>query len=1345
MNEKISDLESSGELAPEHIRSIRESLGLSQVEAGELIGGGPRAFTKYESGVIKPTAAVMNLLRILEINPAALEILTGQKGGSIKGSGRSPFEVGGKHVTALTAEKFVLLARRLLTAEAFTHFLPGDGIHVAENITAPDGGEDARIEWTGGPKKTRFLRHRSNQFQLKSGKVDNKKAGKEVLMPDGKIKPMVRSMLQAGGTYTLLCTHPYTKQEIIKKEVSIRTSLKEAGLSIEDRQVAFFDSSQIAEWVNTLPSVAAWLLEQVQPGTIGNFKTWFYWNSSPEHRMPWVEDLRLVNVRKKLLTLITRPRGVARVLGPSGAGKSRLVLEALNTKDQEIDSAFLLSEIVIYVDEQIAEKNSVRTVVQNLADSSTRAIVVIDHCDIQTHHDLSNLVKRDESLLSLITIDDEPPYLKQEETVIVELAAKTVIEGILKTIKSDLPSEDHGRLVRFSQGFPKIAILLGQSWVQDIPIAYSSENLAKAIIVGREQTETDILFRGAQILSVFGMIYDHEIEKVSKIGRDLTPEALRSTIQRLEGRRIVQRKGRCFIIQPRPVTLCLAEKFWSEWGKDRWDEIITGDLTEGLKERAAAQLALLNTTEIGAEIGRHLCRYGGPLDSLESLGQSGHAQVFSYLAEIDNEAAVTLLERLIGSLSCEELKSITGDARRHIIWALGKICFCAKTFERGAKLMLDLAVAENENYGNNATGQFKSFFPVRLGDTAADAEIRLGFFDDALRIEEEERLLIVVEALLEGSQMDHFSPSVGAGTHGSRPALESWKPKTWGDLWSYVEDCCERLINLAKRTDKVGLTAKKGLGYKFRSLAIRGLIHIVEKAVKDITSIHGTYWPEAYGSLGDILVYDKEGLEEEVIQKVQKLINRLQPETLIDRVRFLVTEMPWDYPCDEKLSFEERNRRQKEAVEALAEELLKNPEDFNKCLPQINRDQQRMASIFGYAIAEKSDNPISWLEPIIIALKSITAEERNFELLSGYLSSLANTNSDIVEEFKRMASVSPDFAAALPSVCWHMNIKASDIPLVAKALTAELITPWHLMSWACGGKLAKLSSSDVAPLFDLLFDMGGDAYLTGLELMGMYVHSRHPVLEDLIPQIQLAAEKVGTKERKSGRSPMDGHHFEQIMKWVLKKGRENSKARGIALTLTRQLIHSIESGAEELIKPLVPQLLSDFPEISWPLIGQAIISDRKTTWKFEYLLGDKYSFREQPNPAILSLSEDTLFAWCHAHPETAPAFVSVIVPVLTTQDPKDPARTLHPVIRRLLDEFGDQENVLSGINRNISTYSWSGSRTKYFELYELPLKKLENHPIKRVRIWGHRTLHQLNLEKATARDEDEEREAQWEV
>ena len=62
-------------LEPEEIRRIRKKLRLSQEEAGRLIGGGPRAFQKYESGDLLPSRAVSSALMLLDHDPAALEVL----------------------------------------------------------------------------------------------------------------------------------------------------------------------------------------------------------------------------------------------------------------------------------------------------------------------------------------------------------------------------------------------------------------------------------------------------------------------------------------------------------------------------------------------------------------------------------------------------------------------------------------------------------------------------------------------------------------------------------------------------------------------------------------------------------------------------------------------------------------------------------------------------------------------------------------------------------------------------------------------------------------------------------------------------------------------------------------------------------------------------------------------------------------------------------------------------------------------------------------------------------------------------------------------------------------------
>jgi HTH-type transcriptional regulator / antitoxin MqsA len=60
---------------PEEIKRIRLKLGLTQEAAGELIGGGPRAFQKYEAGDLMPSRAIGSALALLDRDPAGLSVL----------------------------------------------------------------------------------------------------------------------------------------------------------------------------------------------------------------------------------------------------------------------------------------------------------------------------------------------------------------------------------------------------------------------------------------------------------------------------------------------------------------------------------------------------------------------------------------------------------------------------------------------------------------------------------------------------------------------------------------------------------------------------------------------------------------------------------------------------------------------------------------------------------------------------------------------------------------------------------------------------------------------------------------------------------------------------------------------------------------------------------------------------------------------------------------------------------------------------------------------------------------------------------------------------------------------
>lgn len=78
----VCDLHRRGEgmFTSDEIRVIRESLGFSQDDFGVLLGGGKKAFARYENGRVMQARSMDNLLRVLKAYPQALTELRPETG-----------------------------------------------------------------------------------------------------------------------------------------------------------------------------------------------------------------------------------------------------------------------------------------------------------------------------------------------------------------------------------------------------------------------------------------------------------------------------------------------------------------------------------------------------------------------------------------------------------------------------------------------------------------------------------------------------------------------------------------------------------------------------------------------------------------------------------------------------------------------------------------------------------------------------------------------------------------------------------------------------------------------------------------------------------------------------------------------------------------------------------------------------------------------------------------------------------------------------------------------------------------------------------------------------------------
>ena len=176
--------------------------------------------------------------------------------------------------------------------------------------------------------------------------------------------------------------------------------------------------------------------------------------------------------------------------------------------------------------------------------------------------------------------------------------------------------------------------------------------------------------------------------------------------------------------------------------------------------------------------------------------------------------------------------------------------------------------------------------------------------------------------------------------------------------------------------------ARTGLAQNLRGLLSNEFIDVVESVVRQVRDALGA-WPESLEGPGHFLLFDAEEVDRDVAGRVRSLIAELEPQSLEARVRHLVTQMPYDFPCGEDLDFDVRDQRQLEAVRGLAAELAGHPAVLDRVLPRLSHGEQRKAHVFGRALAGALDSPLDWLEPIVSALVQPPFKERNPDLLAG--------------------------------------------------------------------------------------------------------------------------------------------------------------------------------------------------------------------------------------------------------------------------------------------------------------------------------------------------------------------------
>ena len=1306
--------------------------------------------------------------------------MTGRENAAGK-AGTTPFEVTSEHVSALKAREFSILVGKLLSAEAQESGIPLDGIHVSYETSAPDGGEDARIEWQDGPARTDFLPNRFCQFQLKTGKIFPKQAGKEVLDSNEKqLKEMIRPALEKGGSYIMLCSHDYSQKAIQDRKNIILENIREYLPETEEYQVQFRDSGQIAAWAAQRPPVALWLLKKTRPALVNpSFGDWDHWSRREEHSgAPWVEDPRLPDFREKLLSIVQTPKGVVRVSGPSGAGKSRLVLEAFQPTPEEKRSGVKLSDLVLYAVESEAGSQEIEKLAWALVNSKKRAVLVVDRCMEETREDLAGIVRHSDSRVSLVTINDEVPRHaeKSENTLVVGRAGHSFIEKVIRSVDPSISEMDRQRIVGFSDGVVLCARIISGSWSENGLTASADDETLVKKFVGRDIHERDRLYKAAMLMGAFGEVSvkphgDRLVQLAAELRGGISVKDFHDAVTELKRRGIVSRYGDSVILRPEHIAIKLAELQW-----ELWNEILDETFPEALIRKTAHRLSTLNTTETAIGVARKICRRMDLWFPQEKLEEN--SEVLVPLAETDAACALKVLEKILGPAS--SIGNLSRNADHNVIRALRKIAFLDdENFENAARLLLEIETFENRNAAcehilprarRNPTGVFRHLFPAMLADTAAGPERRLRVIDEFIDTDDEDRLPVIIGALLEGAKTAFFHRTTEAGgpeMHGSRPALEPWRAKTVSEDMDYVTQCAERLVRLAKRKDAAGEEARAGLGRLLGQHVLEGLMDEVERWTEEVKKIH-PYWPEALNSFDGLLRNYANVLVPPLKGKVETLFDALKPGELKDRLRFLVTEMPDGYLGREKdggdIDYDEMLKSQKNEMERLAVDLLDREDDMPGLLSGLSRGEHRRAREFGLCLAEKARDPVA-LKILLTEAVEETEDERKFNLLIGYMEGLAQRDPEELEKFKKEAAKSPVFAPVLPQLTSRTGIGREDAAAAVECMKSGLIKPGKMEPWGDTGHLFGLETDAALLLFDFMLEKNEPSFFSAaIFLMEKYASEqgkREQRLESLRPLLTRAAMYPSIAGNRDG-GPL--RHYEEMMHWIVSKGSEDPDARAVGTSIAGQIVREENLSSTTVLtirRRLLPALLSGLAETAWPLVGRAIAENGPKMQHFLRMLGHRAPHRN--DAPILSLEENTLFGWCHANPEIGPVFAARALPAteklyetesyeighvleeaiekLRDGEERITDDGIHPRTRRLLDEFGERGDVLEALESNIRDFC--GTYRDRIILFREPLRSIAGHGKRPVRRRVGKTLREIDERIEEIRGQDKDRGIEW--
>jgi hypothetical protein len=1059
-------------------------------------------------------------------------------------------------------------------------------------------------------------------------------------------------------------------------------------------------------------------------------------------------------------------KNVLRIIGHSGLGKSRLICEAFRCEKDcvlfDANSKTVLKNKVLYTD------------VSNISDdianfikaiNTNHGIIVLDNCSMELHEKIEKEATRTGCNLRFITIDYDVDITKipKHNCNIIELKNTDFEDVIEKILDNDFGTKfiesEIKQIAKIAEGYPQMAVWIAEG-IRDNHADFNEileDNFIEKVIFGREaKNENDYkilktcaIFKEFHVLQTKNRMnyhgqelreFDAHFDFIEKhlLKEKFTKQELNAVFEKYIKKGVIERRGNKLLIRPLPIAILLATDWWKEQYliaqecRDLFEPILKDRF---MAEQLAERIVMLKSVENVQSIIEILFD-NSPFGQTEVLNTNWGSRFFRAVVEVAPMKMVEVLENAFMDFEPSDYLNFE-DGRRNLIWALERLCYREETFFEATKILYHFAVHENEHIANNATGVLLQLFQIYLPNTSVNLAKRLEVLNWAIyHSQNEEYIKFALKIIKKGFQNNHFTGWLGVEQQGLDLPLENYKPKLHNEIWDYWQSLTDLTLHLEEnQDDEIKLDAQKIIAEKIDIIISSSKEpELLKDKVINIAQNLPHKWEDLHHSVSWSLKHDKGSFSTRLLKIFEELVEISKPNTLRERIKSIVTKP--DYALIPKNENKKNRDYFRAKTESLAIKVSKDLNSFYSDLDAVLFGEQFNNYHFGCRIAKETQN----LEIIDKCFEIWTENKvnQNDAFLLGYFEGIEN--KELLRPYYNKFYQDEN-------LCIHcfrliINLKPTEkeffelFDLMDKHQID--ITIFDRLTWGTF-ILDNFDTESLLKFCQKLIASNNKGKIIAINAFHRFC-SKHYIIEgdnwlnckDKIKELILNNNFFVIPERKDGSFELNFSEF-------VEKFLEDNDDAFMGKILNDSIIiykgfrvNEVEYFDKSTIKEIQKKIFEKNFQLAWTEIGKSMLEDACIGFnlRMEYnFLSSERIFENQ--------DEGFLFEWAKDNTPEGPKLVANLVPYENTQNPSN-GSLWNSLIRKLIDNFGNDRDLLSIISANIGTFSSIGSGKGNYEFRKKLFEELKNHTIKEVKKWAVYNIDEYAKRVRRAEIQDEE-------